>query len=138
MNGTLTSQSAVVVDSSLVVDLIAGVPGVVDAASRFGNVQFHAPYLIDLEYVSSLRSKLFQRRISAAEAAHMLDMFLSVPIIWHPHRPFLARVWQLRDNINPYDACYVALADLLDIPLLTRDARLARASGHAARIEYID
>lgn len=68
----------------------------------------------------------------------MLDRFVGVSIVWHPHRLFLARIWQLRENISSYDACYVALAEWLNAPLLTRDARLARASGHTARIEYID
>jgi predicted nucleic acid-binding protein len=47
-------------------------------------------------------------------------------------------MWSLRHNITAYDAAYVALAESLDVPLLTRDRRLAKSSGHAARIEYID
>jgi predicted nucleic acid-binding protein len=33
------------------------------------------------------------------------------------------------------DAAFVALAEALDIPMITCDARLSRASGHNARIE---
>lgn len=47
-------------------------------------------------------------------------------------------MWSFRRNITAYDAGYVALAESLNVPLLTRDRRLSRASGHAARIEYID
>ena len=47
-------------------------------------------------------------------------------------------MWALRKNITAYDAGYVALAESLDLPLITRDRRLSRSSGHAARIEYID
>jgi predicted nucleic acid-binding protein len=59
-------------------------------------------------------------------------------------------MWAMRDNITAYDAGYVALAETLDVPLLTRpsemlgfpllthDRRLSNASGHAARIQYID
>jgi predicted nucleic acid-binding protein len=46
-------------------------------------------------------------------------------------------MWSLRHNVTTYDAAYIALAEALDIPLLTRDARLSRSSGHTARIEYI-
>ena len=46
-------------------------------------------------------------------------------------------MWAIRQNLSAYDAGYVALAELLNVPLLTRDGRLARSSGHAARIEYI-
>jgi predicted nucleic acid-binding protein len=46
-------------------------------------------------------------------------------------------MWAMRRNITAYDAGYVALTESLDLPLLTRDARLSRSSGHGARIEYI-
>jgi predicted nucleic acid-binding protein len=51
-----------------------------------------------------------------------------------PHRALLSRVWELRENVSAYDACYVALAEGLSVPLLTLDARLARSSGHDAEI----
>jgi predicted nucleic acid-binding protein len=47
----------------------------------------------------------------------------------------LPRVWELRANLTAYDAAYVALAEALGAPLLTRDRRLARAAGHGARVE---
>jgi predicted nucleic acid-binding protein len=47
-------------------------------------------------------------------------------------------MWALRHNITAYDAGYVALAESMNVPLLTRDGRLSRSSGHAARIEYIE
>jgi predicted nucleic acid-binding protein len=137
MNDAVTKQS-VVVDSSFVVDLLAGVPGAAASASRFGSVQFHAPHLIDLEFVSALRNSIFDSKISNLEAVQMLGRFSSLSIICHPHRLFLSRIWQLRDNISAYDAAYVALAEFLQAPLLTRDRKLSRTPHHAARIEYID
>jgi predicted nucleic acid-binding protein len=53
----------------------------------------------------------------------------------YPHDFLLPRVWELRNNLTAYDAVYVALAEALDAPLLTRDRRLAGAAGHCARIE---
>jgi predicted nucleic acid-binding protein len=50
---------------------------------------------------------------------------------------FLPRVWDLRNNLTAYDAVYIALAEALDAPLLTRDRRLAAASGHHARVELL-
>ena len=47
-------------------------------------------------------------------------------------------MWALRANVTAADAAYVALAELLDAPLITRDARLFRSSGHTARIEFIE
>jgi predicted nucleic acid-binding protein len=47
----------------------------------------------------------------------------------------LRRIWQLRHNFSAYDAAYIALAEKLGSILVTRDARLASASGHAAAVE---
>ena len=55
----------------------------------------------------------------------------------HAHDWLLPRVWELRHNFTAYDAVYVALAEALDAPLVTRDARLAAAPGHSARIEMM-
>ncbi|MQA83279.1 MAG: hypothetical protein GEV03_01265 [Streptosporangiales bacterium] len=52
-----------------------------------------------------------------------------------PHPPLLGRVWELRDNLSAYDAAYVALAELLDVPLLSADGKLARSSGPRCPIE---
>jgi predicted nucleic acid-binding protein len=49
----------------------------------------------------------------------------------------LPRVWELRDNLTAYDAVYVALAEVLDAPPLTRDRRLATAAGHHVRVELV-
>jgi len=57
--------------------------------------------------------------------------------IRYPHGYLLPRVWELRHALTAYDAVYVALAEVLDAPLLTRDRRLADAKGHHARIELI-
>jgi predicted nucleic acid-binding protein len=47
----------------------------------------------------------------------------------------LPRIWELRHNVTAYDAAYVALAEILAVPLVTCDARLAAAPRHAAKIE---
>ncbi|MCE9621437.1 MAG: type II toxin-antitoxin system VapC family toxin [Actinomycetia bacterium] len=43
------------------------------------------------------------------------------------------RIWQLRNNLTAYDAAYVALAELIDVPLLTLDTRLMAAPGVRCR-----
>ena len=65
--------------------------------------------------------------------ADLADM----PIRRYPHDVLLPRVWDLRHNLTAYDAAYVALAEALDAPLVTRDRRLARAAGHGADIELL-
>ncbi len=43
----------------------------------------------------------------------------------------------MRDNLNAYDAVYVALAEAIDAPLLTLDDRLAKAPGHRAEVQLL-
>jgi predicted nucleic acid-binding protein len=64
-----------------------------------------------------------------------LDDLLDLPLTRYPHEPFLARVWELRTNVTAYDAVYLALAEALKAPLLTRDQRLAACRGHQASVE---
>jgi predicted nucleic acid-binding protein len=66
----------------------------------------------------------------------LLTDFEDLPVQRWPFGDGLRRrAFQLRDNVPAYDAAYVALAEALECPLLTRDSRLARSSGHAAHIE---
>lgn len=53
------------------------------------------------------------------------------------HRPLLPRIWELLGNLTPYDAAYVALAELADAVLVTADRRLARAARPRCRIEHV-
>jgi len=50
----------------------------------------------------------------------------------------IERIWELRHTITAYDASYVALAELLDVPLVTCDAKLATSNGHKAEIELYE
>ena len=64
-----------------------------------------------------------------------LDDLAAMSIERHGHQPLLERIWRLRHNLTAYDAAYLALAESLDAPLLTRDSALASAAGHHARVE---
>jgi predicted nucleic acid-binding protein len=64
----------------------------------------------------------------------LLDL-TDLPMHRYSHDFLLPRIWALRHNLTAYDATYVALAEALDAPLLTRDRHLAAAPGHQARIE---
>jgi hypothetical protein len=51
--------------------------------------------------------------------------------------PLVGRALALRDRLTAADAMYVALTETLGLTLVTRDARLARAGGHRARVELV-
>jgi predicted nucleic acid-binding protein len=67
----------------------------------------------------------------------LLDL-ADLPLTRYAHTDLISRLWSLRDSLTAYDAAYVALAEALDAPLVTSDGKLARAHGHAARIELFD
>jgi predicted nucleic acid-binding protein len=96
----------------------------------------HAPSHLYVELLSSLRNQVF-RRGPRPKDEDVIQDFLTFPVIIHPLDILIPRIWQLRHNITPYDAAYVALAETLNAPLLTRDRKLATTKGHRARIEAI-
>jgi predicted nucleic acid-binding protein len=95
----------------------------------------HAPHLIDVEFLHALRGLVAGRVVSMAEADAARISFAELPVARYPHHPMSDRIWELRHNVTAYDATYVALAEALDLPLVTCDGRLARSKGHGARIE---
>jgi len=97
----------------------------------------HAPHLIDIEVTQTLRRLAILKEITAARGKHALEDHVALNIKRAEHKDLLERVWTLRDSITAYDAAYVVLAEILDAPLITCDARLARSHGHKARIEVI-
>ncbi len=92
----------------------------------------HTPHLLDLEVTQVLRRYARAALLSVARGTEALRDLLDLPLHRYPHDLFLPRIWELGDNVTAYDAAYLALAESLDAPLLTRDARLGAASGHRA------
>ena len=88
-----------------------------------------ATQLLPYEVAAAFRNRELQGTIDATTASMAHQDILSLPVELWPHRPLAARAWALRSSVTYYDACYVALAELLDAPLLTLDRRLARAPG---------
>lgn len=97
----------------------------------------HAPHLLDIEVTQVIRRHAASGGIEDARGQAALDDLVDLPIRRYAHDFLLPRIWELRNNLTAYDAAYVALAEALDAPLLTRDGRLARSSGHRARIALI-
>lgn len=99
------------------------------------NETLHAPHLLDLEVTQVLRRLTLRGVISGHRADEAVRDLLDLRITRYPHVVLLPRIWQLRHNFSAYDAAYIVLAEKLRAPLVTRDARLASASGHAAPVE---
>lgn len=95
----------------------------------------HAPHLLDVEVAQVVRRYAAKGEIDGERGRMVLADLADLPLQRYPHDFLLPRIWDLRHNLTAYDAVYVALAEALDTPLLTRDRRLAAAAGHRARIE---
>ena len=129
-----SGTSSAVVDASLFVDAVLDLQRFV---VHLANVRFHAPVTVDAEFVQALRRRWLLKQVDDEQAKTAFELFRRYEIVRHPVAPLVDRMWALRQNVTAYDASYVALAESLNLPLLTRDARLSRSSGHAARIEFI-
>ena len=99
------------------------------------NETLHAPHLLDLEVPQVLRRLALQGVVSVRRADDAVRDLIDLRIARYPHLVLLPRIWHLRHNFSAYDAAYIVLAEKLGAALVTRDARLAAASGHAAPVE---
>ncbi len=124
----------------IVVDASAAVLGLLndaDARSMMAEETLAVPHLVDAEIAHTLRRHVIRAVISADAATDALRGWTGLGIMRFPVVGLLARVWELRENLSPYDASYVALAEQLECPLVTADARLGRAPGPRCPITVV-
>ncbi len=130
----------IVVDASLVVAALVSSSGVGASAREEMSAhasQLVAPALMDVEVCSALRRLERAGEIPRSTALGGVTTLAGMRIERFPHEPLLRRIWELRHSITPYDAPYVAVAERLDVPLVTGDDRLAKAPGVRCEIRMI-
>jgi predicted nucleic acid-binding protein len=121
----------VVVDASVVVAALvdSGSAGEWSAAALQGHREVAAPELLPFEVANVLR-RLSATGALVGEVASLAHQdLLRLDLALWPYLPLAEQAWRVRDSVSMYDASYIALARLLDAPLLTLDERLARAAG---------
>ena len=127
-----------VVDASVLVVALADDGADGDRARRrLRGEALAAPELIDLEVASVLRKQLAAGSLDSRRAQLSLADLADLAIQRAPHLPLLGRCWELRENMTIYDAAYVALAEVLEVTLLTADTRMARAPGPTCTIDVL-
>ena len=128
----------IVVDASVIAPALADDDADGDRArSRLRGERLTAPELLDLEVVSVIRKALLSGALTRRRAGSALADLVELKLQRASHRPMLARIWELHQNLTPYDAAYVALAEAIDATLVTADRRLSLAPGPRCTMEYL-
>lgn len=128
----------IVVDASVLAPALAddSIDGD-QARARLRDETLTAPDLIDLEIASVFRRLSLAGQLPTPRCELALSDLIALPLRRMPHRPMLQRCWSLRENLTIYDAAYIALAETLDLVLVTSDARLSRAPGLQCDVEVL-
>ena len=100
-------------------------------------VQWSAPDLVDVETVSVLRRRWRAGDLTARRFRSAVIDLVSLPIVRFPTGPLMIRAYELRSNVTPYDATYVALAEALSCKLVSADRRLARSPGIRCHVDIL-
>lgn len=124
----------------IVVDASAAVLGLLNdgqARALLAEEAVACPHLADAEVAHSLRGQVLRGAVEAAAAAQALEVWSQLGIRRVATTGLLGRIWELRGNLTCYDASYVALAEALEVSLVTADGRLAGASGPRCAITVV-
>jgi predicted nucleic acid-binding protein len=126
----------IVADASAVLEVLLNTPAGVEVRRHLFAPEetIHAPHLLDLEVLRGLRRYARNAEMGVLRAEQALQYYATMRLNRYPHDVLAPRVWQLRHNLTAYDASYIALAEALDAPLITRDRAFASIKGHRARV----
>lgn len=130
----------IVVDASVLVDFLLGLPPHYEEIRdriRGDARGLAAPHLVDVEVGQVLRRLVRTRAIDLATAEEAIRHLLALGLLRYAHAPLLPRAFELRNSVTMYDGLYLALAEALGAPLLTRDAALSKSVGSRARVDVL-
>ncbi len=128
-----------VVDASVLVEYLADGEHARAARDQLlsADTSLWAPHLVDAEVGHVLRRAVAAGELGASTARAALDDLAELPLRRAGHVGLLAAAWALRRSVTFYDALYVALAERLEMTLITVDARLASAAGASVDVHLI-
>ena len=128
----------IVVDASVIVTALADDgPDGDQARERLRGERLTAPHVVDLEVVSAWRRLTAGGQLDERRARLALNDLEVLRLDRVRHGPLLERCWQLRKNLTIYDGAYVALAELLDVTLVTADTKLSKVPGARCAVEVL-
>ena len=128
----------IVLDASAVVALLVGQGLGAERIRRKvegPKESLHVPHVVDLEVLHALRRQTLVGTLSRKRSDEAIEDLKSIAFVRYPHATLIDRIWSLKNNLTAYDAAYISLAEALNAPLITMDARLAQAPGIRAAVE---
>ncbi|MGQ0560426.1 MAG: type II toxin-antitoxin system VapC family toxin [Gemmatimonadota bacterium] len=127
----------IVVDASAIVEVLLQLTAAESLMGRLfdSGETLHGPQLLDVEVTQVVRRYWLRGELTAIRAGEAIQDLADLPVTRYAHDSLLTRIWQLRNNLTAYDAAYVALAEALGAPLITRDASLGKVRGIRAQVE---
>ena len=118
----------IVLDSSAAVEWLLGLRMADAVSDRIVSADsLHAPALLDIEVAHVVRRYAAAGEIADLVGERALVALAELDVVRYTHELLLPLIWRLRHNLTAYDAAFVALAAVLDAPLVTLDARVAHA-----------
>ncbi|GAA0465702.1 type II toxin-antitoxin system VapC family toxin [Streptomyces stramineus] len=129
----------IVVDASALVLALAddGARGDAARAALAADSEWAAPEHVLVEVMQSLRGIHLAGQVTSDRVAEVAALLPGLALRKVEVAPLLGRIWQLKDNLTPDDAAYVAVAEELGATLVTADLRLQRATGPRCPIQGI-
>lgn len=118
-----------VVDASVIVALWIDPTDSGSISDRVRGYELHAPDHLLVEATNVVRRRVHAGLLDAKTADAAFAGVLATPARLWPFAAVAARAWELGKNVSSYDGAYIALAERLGAPLITRDARLTHAPG---------
>jgi predicted nucleic acid-binding protein len=130
-------MSGYVLDASVAVTALTAPGSPAAALLSVVDAAFQVPSIFDAEVLSALRGLVRGGKFDGAAAAELIADLLVLPVDrWHMSS-LLPRMWELRDNLTPYDAAYVALAEMTGAVLVTGDERITASPGARCDIQIV-
>jgi predicted nucleic acid-binding protein len=125
----------IVIDPSAVVDALVGDPANPNLLALLADEDLHAPALLDFEVASALRGHLLGGKLDPVRLDEAVADFAAFHIERHQMTSLLGHLLDLRDNFTVYDAAYLVLAQALEAPVVSADAKLKEAMRLGIRVQ---